>query len=150
MQKTAAAAPDSLVIRVTADTNIYVSAVNFGGLPLRFLELAVENQFELACSIGILEEITRVLALKFAWPAEDVQRLELLIRSICSPLRVPGQKLSVIADDPADNIVLECALDANSHYIVSGDKHLLKVGTYGQMKILKVADFLHILSGTAP
>jgi hypothetical protein len=38
------------VIGVTADTNIYISAFNFGGLPRQFLGLAIRGRFELAIS----------------------------------------------------------------------------------------------------
>ena len=53
-------------------------------------------------------------------------------------------KLQVIQEHPADNIILECALAAKANYIVSGDKHLLKVASYGETKILGVNDFIEL------
>ena len=38
------------MIIVTADTNIYVSALHFGGLPLAFLDHARAGAFRLAIS----------------------------------------------------------------------------------------------------
>jgi predicted nucleic acid-binding protein len=48
----------------------------------------------------------------------------------------------VIKDDPDDNRVLECAVSAGSAYIVTGDKHLLRLGVYDSIRILRVSDFL--------
>jgi hypothetical protein len=38
--------------------------------------------------------------------------------------------LHVIMDDPDDNRVLECAVKGMADYIVRGDRHLLKLGSY--------------------
>ena len=58
--------------RVTADSNIYISALNFGGKPQRVLELARTGRIELAISNAILTEISRILHHKFYWESEDV------------------------------------------------------------------------------
>ena len=42
--------------RVTADSNIYVSSLRFGGKPLQLLELALDGQVELTISDAILHE----------------------------------------------------------------------------------------------
>ena len=44
------------MIRVTADSNIYISALQFGGTPLRLLELALKGEIEIAISPAILNE----------------------------------------------------------------------------------------------
>jgi putative PIN family toxin of toxin-antitoxin system len=135
------------VIRVTADSNIYVSALHFGGLPLRFLERATDGDFRLEVSAAIITEVVRVLRLKFDWPPEDTNRIEKLILTLADPVRVPSLRIDAIADDPTDNVVLECAVDAGCNYIVSGDKHLLRLETYEGIQILRVADFLRHLDG---
>lgn len=48
----------------------------------------------------------------------------------------------VITVDPADNIFLECAVDGNADYIISGDKHLLDLKTYSDIQILNPKAFL--------
>ena len=55
-------------------------------------------------------------------------------------------KLEVIQEHPADNKFLECALAAKANYIVSGDKHLLKVVSYKKLKILSVNNFLQLIN----
>jgi len=39
----------------------------------------------------------------------------------------PTMKLEVIVDDPDDNRVLECAMEAGAHCIISGEGHLEKM-----------------------
>src|SRR5262249_15213790 len=47
----------------------------------------------------------------------------------------PTRKLNVVEDDPDDNIVLECAAEAEADIIVSADKDLLRLKNYGQAQI---------------
>jgi predicted nucleic acid-binding protein len=61
------------VKRVTADSNILISAFLRAGKPLERLELARAGQFELAVSDAILDETARVLKTKFRVPDEDVR-----------------------------------------------------------------------------
>jgi len=55
------------VPRIVADTNIYISALVFTGLPDEVLTLARRRQLELFICEPILEEILRVLVRKFDW-----------------------------------------------------------------------------------
>lgn len=132
------------MIEATADSNIYVSALLFGGLPQRFLDRAREGAFRLAISDVLLTELRGVLAVKFGWTAamldEAFQRLSRFIIQV-----TPSQTLRVIEADPDDDRVLECAIAAGSHYIVTGDKDLLRLGNYNSIQILTVADFLKLL-----
>jgi hypothetical protein len=47
----------------------------------------------------------------------------------------------VAADEP-DNRIVECAVEANSQCILTEDKHLLRLGEYEGIKIVRVRDFL--------
>jgi hypothetical protein len=61
------------VDRVTADSNIYVSALRFGGNPLTRLEMALDAQIELAISDAILNETVGILCDKFHRTPEQLQ-----------------------------------------------------------------------------
>ena len=39
----------------------------------------------------------------------------------------PKQKIDIIKDDPDDNKVIECAIESSSDYIITYDRHLLKL-----------------------
>ena len=132
------------MILATADSNIYVSALQFGGVPLQFLNAARDGVFRLAISDSIVDEICGVLLNKFRWSAAmlDEAREDLLAFIL---LAKPTQTLSIIAEDPDDDRVIECAVASGSHYIVSGDKHLLRLGYYENIRIIKVAEFLTLI-----
>jgi len=109
------------VIGVTADTNIYVSALVFAGMRRQFLLAADDARIRLSISEAICRELRRVLHTKFAWSAEAVDEALLQLAG-CTELVRPTETLDVITEDPEDNRVLECAAAAGSHFIVSGDR----------------------------
>ncbi len=45
--------------------------------------------------------------------------------------------------DPDDDKFLACALVSGSKLIVSGDRHLLKVSVFKEIKVLKPRDFVN-------
>ena len=130
---------------VTADTNIYISGFEFGGLPRYFIDLAATGEFRLDISEAILAEIVQVLRVKFQWNADELQAVEEDIRSYAK-LVSPTQTLDVIKTDPSDNRIIECAVAAKSDFIVSGDvRHVLPVGSYEGIRIVTLAGFLELL-----
>lgn len=127
---------------VTADTNIYISGIEYGGLPRRFIDLARAGAFRLDISQPILNETLRVLRDKFNYSAVMLSDVEQKIRSITYFVG-SSQALSVITADPSDNRILECAVAARSDVIVSGDmRHVLPLGNYEGIPIMTVAAFL--------
>jgi predicted nucleic acid-binding protein len=87
--------------------------------------------------------VTRVLRVKFQWSPEAVALFRERVADFTEKV-IPTQKLNVIKEDPPDNRILECAVDGRSEYIVTRDNDLLRLGSYGGTKIIKVADFLGI------
>ena len=53
----------------------------------------------------------------------------------------PKIKVDVIKDDPTDNRVLEGALTAKVDFVISNDKHVLKIKEFRGIKIVKPDDF---------
>ena len=134
------------MIRVTADSNIYISAFHFRGTTERLLTLAAEGKIELAISDHIVEEVSRTLREKFDWPEDRVNQAKRIMGRIARRV-VPSQTLNVIKEDDADNRVVECAVEAGSEYIVTGDKDLHRMRQYGNIRVLKVADILDLIQG---
>lgn len=52
------------------------------------------------------------------------------------------KKFDLIKDDPDDNKFLDCAYAAKADFIVTGDKHLLKLGDFFDTKIITPKEFL--------
>jgi uncharacterized protein len=127
-------------LRVTADTNILISALNFGGTPERFLRLAEMRAFQLVISEAILAEVAKVLREeKFAWPEPEISKA---LEQLFAERVLPSRSLEIVQADPDENRILECAEAGEVDYIVSGDKHLLGLKQFADVPIMKVADFM--------
>jgi putative PIN family toxin of toxin-antitoxin system len=129
------------VVRVTLDTNIYVSALEFGGVGARLLGMARAGMIGIDVSDAILDELMTVLRDDFAWEAyrlhfarEQLARLGNLV--------TPHKTIDAINEDPDDNRILECALEAGSEFIVTSDKDLLRLKEYGNVRIVTASQLL--------
>jgi uncharacterized protein len=135
------------VLRITADTNVIISALNFSGNPARILDMAEAGEIRLAISNDILNEAEGVLQRpKFGWTQEQVDGAIRGLSAFAEHVE-PKQRIDVVKEDPTDNRILECAAASGSEYLVSGDKHLLKVGQYKGVKIVTPADFIEVIVG---
>ena len=133
------------MISVTADSNIWVSAFNYPGKPRRLIEMADSGEIRIDISDHIIDEVLRTLRLKFEWAPEELQEAEAQMNAIGRRI-APTQAVDIIKDDPTDNRILECAAEAKSDYVVTGDKAMLRVGNCGDIPIVSVADFLEMFS----
>ncbi len=129
-------------IKAVFDTNIYISAIVFGGNPRLCLELAREGEIELYTSRAILLEIAGALRRKFQWNEEDIADVIIGISKLANVV-VPKTRLNIIRADPSDNKILEAAKEAGVDVIVSGDKkHILPLKKFEGTKIISAAEFL--------
>ena len=133
--------------RVVADTNVLVSAIQFGGKPKQLLDLAVDGHIDLAISEAILDETSRVLRDKFHRTAEELRETDKQLR-VLGRIVTPAESVNVIDADPSDDRILECAVAADAEVIVSGDKHLLSLGSFRGIPIQPVGDFLAAFQGS--
>jgi predicted nucleic acid-binding protein len=88
--------------------------------------------------------VTRVLRDKFGWSKEALSMTQARIADFTVTV-APTQKLDAVREDPADNRILECAVEGKSEYLVTRDNHPLKLKSFGGAKIIKVADFLRVV-----
>jgi len=127
--------------RIVADTNIYVSAVMFGGLPGSLLDLGLLKTFTLVVSAPLLDELEDKLRVKFGVAPGDAAAIRAKLESNAD-LVAPDIVIDAVQDDPDDNRVLECAVAGRAGYIVSGDRHLLNLKTHAGIPILTARQFL--------
>lgn len=133
-------------MKITVDTNVLISATFWNGDSQKIIELVEDKKITLVLSKGILKEYAEVLQYK------DIQekvvghnlalKHSILKIAQISTIVQPQEKLSIVKDDPNDNIILECALEGKVDYIISQDKHLLKCNGFEGIKILTPKDFL--------
>lgn len=129
-------------MKVVLDTNILVSALIFpGGSPETVYRRALDGSLGLVTTAALMAELGRVLETKFGWRESRVEE------AVGQLLRVgeivkPTRRIKLITADAADNAVLEAASAGAAAVIVSGDHHLLDLGTYEGIRILDAAAFL--------
>ena len=139
------------MIRAVLDANVFVSAIISPiGIPALVLKAWRDEQFHLVLSQEILREVGRVLrypkiAKRHRW---SERRLRVFVEDLSHlAILTPGvERLSVIKDDLSDNLYLECAIEGEADYIVSGDEHLLSLGNFQGIEILKPRAFLEVLA----
>ncbi len=121
-----------------------VAAYNWsGGAADHAYLLARRGVVELHASTFILDEVSRVLGEKFGWEEDRIGRAVAQVRRVAAGVHEPEESVAVIEDDPTDNRILECALAADAHLIVTGDKkHLLPLGSFRGVSIVGLRDFL--------
>lgn len=136
-------------MKITTDTNVLISSTFWYGDSNRILEKVENNEVELILSKEIIKEFSEVLNYKEIKDKIKNKNLEInrtkeKIISL-STLVEPKLKFNEIKDDPDDNIILECAVEGNVDFIISQDKHLLKLKEFKKIKIITPEEFLKIL-----
>jgi uncharacterized protein len=136
-------------LRLVLDTNVWVSAMIWGGSPARIIKAAEEGKVCIITSEEIINEINRTLAyprLKRIYEEAGISQQQMIeaVLQVTKLVEVKT-KIHAVREDPADDKFLECAVDSKADYIVSGDDHLLKMGGYERTRIVSVRQFLKIL-----
>lgn len=127
-------------IKVVLDTNILVSAIVFGGIPKKILDLVLKEKFIGVTSTSLMAELSEVVHKKFPFRESDLEYLEEQIMvdfEIVKP-----RKILRVARDGDDNRVLEAAVEGGCEFIITGDEDLLDLKSYKEIKIMTPAEFL--------
>ncbi len=129
-------------MKAILDTNVLISAYVFpGGNPEAVYRLALEGRLEIGTSRTLLAEFGRVLGQKFGWTMDRVETAVAQITRIAAVVE-PTEEVHVVQADPADDRVLEAARAFDADAIVSGDRHLLDLGTWDEIEIISPAEFI--------
>jgi uncharacterized protein len=113
----------------------------FGGLPGSLLDLAFLRSFTLITSSPLFEELDEKLREKFGVSPEDAAFVRARLENVAEVVE-PRDTLTVLAENPDDNRVLECPVEGRADLIVSGDRHLLKLSKYQGIPIVTVRQFM--------
>ena len=122
------------------DSSVWVSALKFGGAPLKALDLA-RGRFRIVLCEPILAEVHAVLARKFHWRPAEIDEAFREYSIGTTIVQTPG-RLRGICRDPKDDMVIECAAIAGADLIVTGDKDLLAVQNYQGIRVIAPRGFL--------
>ncbi len=134
-------------MKIVADTNVIVSALLWKKKLERFARLINEQKIILCFSSQTIDELIRVaeyphILNKARNAGIDIFAVidKLIANSIIvHPRFIP----SLIVEDPSDNMFLACAIEAEADFLVSGDKHLLKLKSFQNIPILAPKQFLN-------
>jgi putative PIN family toxin of toxin-antitoxin system len=132
---------DGNPVKVTLDTNIVISALGFGGQPREILQLVLDNKIKAITSSILLAEFEDVITKKFPALSSNFERINKLIRKKFKIVK-PKRSIHIVADED-DNRVLEAAVEGRCSHIVTGDKELLDLGVYKEIKIVTADQFLN-------
>ncbi len=128
-------------MRVVFDSNIFISALILPGSKAeKAITRIIEGTDSLVLSKAIIDEVLTVLARKFGSDREHISRTALYLADLGEIIR-PSLKLKIVKDDP-DNRILECAITGNAKLIVTGDKELLSLGEFKNIRIVSLKDYL--------
>ena len=129
-------------MRLVLDTNVIISALLFDGSPEKLLLSVVGGPHQLVISPYIISETSRILETKFMVNSQNSKNLQSILSE--SEIVYFEPFLNIVADKP-DNRIIETAVKGGVDYLVTGDKLLLSLGGYQDIKIVTTADLLKLL-----
>ncbi|MGB3024173.1 MAG: putative toxin-antitoxin system toxin component, PIN family [Candidatus Saccharimonadales bacterium] len=127
--------------RVVIDSNVWISALVFGGTPRRVLESCVQAGARIVISEQLLTETRRIINVKFVDFADDFESLIVSLALFIDVVQLGSQTVTVCRD-PVDNMIFETALAGRAQVIISGDKDLLVLKHYQTVRIVTPTDFV--------
>ena len=130
--------------KIVIDTNNLISALGWEGKSKELFRKVIDKEYDLFISIKQIAELKEVMNYpKFSFSEEQKRKfLEILFES--ATIVDTKTSLNAVKEDPEDNILLECAVEVNADYIISGDEHLKKLKEFEKIKIISVSEFLEI------
>ena len=130
------------MLRAVPDTNILISAFMVEGNEYRLIEKGFKKEILLLTSLALIEEFKEVaLRPKFGFTKEEIDDFVDALVEV-SELVMPTQKITGVCRDPDDEKLLEAAVEGKADYIVSGDKDLLVLKSFSNIKIVTAAELL--------
>lgn len=137
-------------MKVILDTNILISALlKPASAPGELIVRWRAGDFMVVTSEKLLDELERVLNYrKFARSGiasskatrqlkEDLREVSLRFES--------SQEIRVVGRDPSDDKFIALGVAMEVDFIISGDNHLLEIGSHAGIRILTPSEFLLLL-----
>lgn len=133
-------------MKVFFDTNIWFSALVYGGIPKQaIIKCLLRRDILVVVTPLVLEELKENLISKANFDYRVTVDTINLIRQVCLIMSVP-QNIKKYLNKKSDNLIVNSALAAKADYLVSGDKkHILPLGKINSCRIISAKEFLEII-----
>ena len=137
-------------MRATLDANFLASAfLAKSGFCDEILQLMVIRGIEIVLCGEIIAEFKNVLSRKevkkrFDYSNRNVDYFVWKIKKTSNIIKLESH-FKVVKDDPADDIIINCAYDGKVDYMISSDKHLKRLKGFKGIQILSPKEFFDIL-----
>lgn len=122
-------------MNIVVDTNVLISGIFFGGYPERILKTIVAGKVSAFVTVEIIEEYIKVFDEMISRKNGHMDN-RFLATLIYSMNIIEAVSSVCVSRDPDDDKFISCALDADADFIVSGDKDLLVLKNYENIKIV--------------
>jgi putative PIN family toxin of toxin-antitoxin system len=133
-----------VALTVVFDTNILFSATGWRGNPFQCVEVARAGKIEVVTCVELMDELAEKLELKLGFSPEQSAETLADYLSFVRVVSIP-KTLNAVPRDPDDNAVLECAIEGDAKYVVTGDLDLLDLKNFRGIEIVRASEFLAIL-----
>ena len=128
-------------MRAVLDTNVVISAIFFGGMPLKIVRAAFAKKVELVASRAVPREYREVAErLHVQFPSVNYRRPLSILESKLIIVR-PVALGETVCRDPDDDAIIACALGGKAKVICSGDDDLLALNGFRGLEIMQPSDF---------
>lgn len=136
------------MIKIVADTNVLISALVFGGVPLIVLKMAHDKKIKLIISAETLIELDRTISAKFPVFLSELEGLRRYIDKYGLIMRSTVTQEFKQLRDPDDGHILQAAAISKATYIITGDKDLLSLQKIHNTHILTPRQFIDCITKT--
>ena len=132
-------------MKIVIDSNIFVSSFFWGGHPREVFERVINGLDELYITDEIINEITSVMnSSKFIVDSSEIEDYIKIIEKYSKKI-VSRNNIESISRDKNDDKILQCGLDGDVDFIVTGDNDLLVLIEYETIRIMKPKEYLEIV-----
>lgn len=128
---------------IVIDSNVWISALVFGGKPRSIIEKAVSNGWQIVTSEQIFTEVRRILQQKFPDFTQDFEDLLTVLKLYIVMVKLGSQPVAV-SRDKNDDMVIETAIIGGATHIFTGDKDLLVISQHQNIKIVTPNQFIEL------
>lgn len=132
-------------MKIVLDTNVLISGTFWTGDSFKILNKIDKEEIELIISEDLIKEYEKIINSDEI--IEKITDKKLILNKVVqkvinnSVIVEPKQKFNVVKDDAKDNKIIEAAIEGKADYIISQDKHLLKLKSYQGIKIISPEEF---------